>query len=250
MTDPDPAQTYERLRAETAEMLKLDAANLSLVEGLQLDLVSLLRLEVDGLQGAVLAGEQVDLARLSTALAMLQKLLPTQLAPAAAAERDDFAGAREELRQLFARRFEALSRRRVREEIELAADPAKARAKAHAEFEERLAAALEKHGGNTIPNPGSGVAQSDEGCPHPPLAAPDAPAARCGSASEHPALIDPPEVCPTAGQTPPPPPPRKTLDEINATPVPAHYLKQDSPWRQHLDADGNIVAPYFRGGYG
>ena len=72
----DPIAAYERLRAETAQMLKLDSANLSLVEGLQLDLVSLLRLEVDGLQAAVLGGAQVDLARLSTAHTLLQKMHP------------------------------------------------------------------------------------------------------------------------------------------------------------------------------
>jgi hypothetical protein len=64
------------LRVETAQMLNLDIADLSLVAGLQLDLVSLLRLEVDGLQGSALAGEQIDLDRLSTALGMLRQLLP------------------------------------------------------------------------------------------------------------------------------------------------------------------------------
>jgi hypothetical protein len=85
----DPATAYDRLRTETAEMLKLNIADLSLVEGLQLDLVSMLRLEVDGLQGAVLAGGQVDLARLSTALGMLRQLLPEKslvASPAAAPE--------------------------------------------------------------------------------------------------------------------------------------------------------------------
>jgi hypothetical protein len=72
----DPAAAYEALRASTAEMLKLDPANLSLVEGLQLDLIALLRLTTSDMQGAALSGEAVDLDRLSTALGMLQKLVP------------------------------------------------------------------------------------------------------------------------------------------------------------------------------
>ena len=72
----DPSASYQLLRRETAAMLKLDADALSLVEGLQLDLLAMLRLEIDGLQGKVLAGEQVDLDRLATALGMLGKLLP------------------------------------------------------------------------------------------------------------------------------------------------------------------------------
>jgi hypothetical protein len=75
---PDPAAAYAVLRTETAAMLKLNSSDLSLVEGLQLDLVSLVRLEVDMLQGRALANEPIDLDRLSTALGMLQKLLPAQ----------------------------------------------------------------------------------------------------------------------------------------------------------------------------
>ena len=88
MSDPDPATTYERLKIETAEMLNLNVASSSLLENLQVDLVALLRLEIDTLQGAVLAGESVDLNRLSTALTMLRTLLPAQalVAPAPAPE--------------------------------------------------------------------------------------------------------------------------------------------------------------------
>ena len=78
-TKADPSASYQLLRRETATILKLgDVDALGLVEGLQLDLVSLLRLEVDGLQGQVLAGQQVDLGRLTSALTMLRQLLPTQ----------------------------------------------------------------------------------------------------------------------------------------------------------------------------
>jgi hypothetical protein len=84
----DPAADYAALRTETSEMFGYDLANLSLTQGLQLDLVSLLRLEVDTMQGQVLAGDTVDLNRLVTAHAMLQKMLPERslVAPAPAPE--------------------------------------------------------------------------------------------------------------------------------------------------------------------
>jgi hypothetical protein len=107
-TEPDPAVVYERLKAETAQLLRIDVNGASLLENLQIDLVSLLRLQIDDLQGRVLNGEQVDLGRLSTAVAMLQKLLPQSLiAPAAG---PDFSGAREELARLFEQRAEAIAR--------------------------------------------------------------------------------------------------------------------------------------------
>jgi hypothetical protein len=75
MTDPKIA--YERLRGETAKMLGIDPSeSLSLIQNLQIDLLALLRLSVADLQGSALAGENVDLDKLSDSLAMLQKLLP------------------------------------------------------------------------------------------------------------------------------------------------------------------------------
>jgi hypothetical protein len=77
----DPARDYEALRAETARMLGLDlAADLSPADGLRLDLCALLRLSLDALQGAALAGREVDLGKLQTCYAMLQKLLPQSVA--------------------------------------------------------------------------------------------------------------------------------------------------------------------------
>jgi hypothetical protein len=169
----DPSVAYDRLRAETAEMLKLDVANLSLVEGLQLDLVSLLRLQVDELQGAALAGEQVDLDRLSTALAMLQKLLPARALEASAPAPESRFGpsARERLRALIEKTVLSDNY-----EIEMARDPVKARA----EFEARLAAAIEKFG----PKPASDNARNSD-VPHPSLL----PAAPAGG--ELPVLVEP-----------------------------------------------------------
>ncbi len=77
MSETNPSAAYENLRRETATLLGYNlAGDLPLTQSLQLDLVSLLRLEVDGLQGRVLAGQEVDLDRLAAALGMLQKLLP------------------------------------------------------------------------------------------------------------------------------------------------------------------------------
>jgi hypothetical protein len=140
MTDPDPAATYERLKTETAGMFGYDLADLSLTQGLQIDLVSLLRLEVDSMQGKVLAGETVDLARLVAAHGLLAKMLPTSalVAPAAAADHhDQFAGAREELARFLADRAERIKAREVRESERLLEVNAKLR-----EENERLTAQL------------------------------------------------------------------------------------------------------------
>jgi hypothetical protein len=80
----DPARDYEVLRRQTAAMLNLDLADLSPADGLRLDLTALLRLSLDSLQGAALAGREVDLSRLQSCFAMLQKLLPQSVAAGAA----------------------------------------------------------------------------------------------------------------------------------------------------------------------
>ena len=114
----DPASTYARLKAETAAMLGLDPADLSKTEGLRLDITSLLLLEIHSLQGSILANDQIDLARLSSALTMLQKLLPSEAlnAPVPLANSNhDFAGAKEELDRLLIQRAERLEAREIRE---------------------------------------------------------------------------------------------------------------------------------------
>jgi hypothetical protein len=268
MTDPDPAQTYERLRAETAEMLKLDAAKMSPVEGLQLDLVSLLRLEVDGLHGAALSGEAVDLQRLAVAHGLLAKMLPAQalIAPAAAADHvDQFAGARQELAALFEKRAEALERR-------LARDPDAARR----ELETKIQLAIEKHGGGdarlqspltsneNFEDPAGGIARHDGVVPLPalePVAA--------ASGSEAPSGDVPPPntvrhtyidhaVLDADPERPPVPTPISPLRHQSlhtSGEVPAHYLKdhQAQPaWRSFVDETGINVprdasAPLKRG---
>lgn len=221
MSDPDPAATYERLKIETAQMLNLDAASLSLVENLQLDLVSLLRLEVDGLQGAVLAGDQVDLARLSTALGMLRQLLPEKAlvapAPAPAARFD--GNARERLRRLIETTVlageadEAVRMADVREREEMAA-----------------CAAAAPDGWK----PAGGVARDDSDVPHPLLVAPAAPASGT------------PAVAPAS----PPRPQRlesdvERMDRINSTPA-LPPRGEPEEWRKHISPSGEIIAPWFR----
>jgi hypothetical protein len=86
-------------------MLNLSTDSTSLIEGLQVDLVALLRLEIDTLQGAVLAGDSVDLGRLASALTMLRSLLPAQALVSAppAAETRFGPNARQRLRDLIER---------------------------------------------------------------------------------------------------------------------------------------------------
>jgi hypothetical protein len=232
----DPAVAYEQLKRETAEMFGYDLANLSLTQGLQLDLVSLLRLEVDTMQGAVLAGEKVDLQRLVAAHGLLRQMLPAQalVAPAAAADHD-FSGAHAELARLLDGRIEAL-------EHKMARDPDAARA----EFEAKLQRAIEKHSSRDVFDASntdalktacSDASQNDEGVTLPPSAAPTAPA----GGGEPPLLIEPPP------QPAPPPPQRAETDiermtRINSTPPPSHYLKstEPEPWRDYVNSDGSI----------
>jgi hypothetical protein len=238
----DAAATYEALRASTAEMLKLDPANLSLVEGLQLDLIALLRLTTSDMHGAALSGEAVDLDRLSTALGMLQKLLPASalVAPAPADVRGDSDAAFRQIADQLDRQIAVL-------EVAMARDPARARA----EFEEKLQRAIEKHCGtgnksgidsafarNTDPDPsGGGAARNTEIA----KVAKSVPRDLAAAGSEPPLLIEPPS---------PPPPPKRESDlermaRVNAQPVPSRYLRQDEEWRRHIDGDGNIVSPWF-----
>lgn len=248
----DPAIVYERLKRETAAMLNLDVDSSSLLENLQVDLVSLLRLQIDDLQGKVLNGEQVDLARLSAALTMLRQLLPEKAlvsSPPAADTGPDHEAA---FRQIEVQLDNLLEQRR-RKEVETGRC-------------ERCGAPLADA---TNANPGGGDGVFPASPPHavagsgPPMLVSAAPPrvdvglatvslpvadgdAQAGAGSR-------PPVPPAA---PAPPPKRVESDvermaRVNAQPVPSHYLKQpDGEWRRHLDADGNIVAPYFRGGYG
>jgi hypothetical protein len=47
------------------------------------------------------------------------------------------------------------------------------------------------------------------------------------------------------GRKPAPVEPQPQLPLPKRGEIPAHYLRQDEEWRRHLDASGEIVAPYF-----
>jgi hypothetical protein len=226
------ARMQRRLRADTAKLFNYDINNLSAWQSVRLDRASTLRLQLDDISAAQLRGDPIDMPRFILASKELEAMFGGR--PDETSTVPDFSGAREELRALFERRFSALERRREREEREMVMDPNKARAEAHAAFETKLQLAIEKYGAEATHapdlKPAGGFARHDSVVPLPTL-------------TESAAAV-------SGGLPAPEPAPRKSLDEINAEPPPAHFLKQDSPWRQHLDADGNIVAPYFRVGYG
>jgi hypothetical protein len=208
----DPASTYTRLRAETAALLGVDPDDLSKTEGLRLDITSLLLLEIDSLQGSILANEKVDLARLSTALAMLQKMLPQSLvAPVPDARKDDTAVLEVEamIDGLLAARAQADAKR-----------------DADTMWREEMAA-VAAAGGNVD------------------LAA-VSPAAADGDASDSGVLGSSPSRAPAAPLTA-----EQKMERANNQPPPAHYLRgADESWRRHIDASGEIIGPYWRGGYG
>jgi hypothetical protein len=203
---------HEALRSSTAKMLNLDVDNLTAAQSVRLDRCCVLRLLVSDLRGKQLRGEQINVREFVDASESLELMVGGRLDTLAAAH--DFSGAKEELRALFQRRADAIERRRERE-----------------------AEALESS--KLIPDPGSGEAQSGDGVSLPPSAAPDAPAA-----GSWPVLIGPPP------QSAPPPERVESAEEkmsrVNSRPVPAHYLKQDEPWRSHIDANGEIISPWFR----
>ena len=215
----DPAAAYDRLRTETAAMFGFDVSNLTLTQGLQLDLVSLLRLEVDTMQGAVFAGETVDLKRLEMAHDMLQKLLPEKAlvapAPTPDARKDDTA----EVEAMIT----GLLRVRERAAAILTADRM---------WREEMAAIVAA-GGDVLAAVAPSVAdggraQSGSGVSHPPSlpAAPD------------PASGPPPSLPLTSEQ--------KMERANNDRQPPAHYLRgEPEEWRRHIGADGSIIAPYF-----
>jgi hypothetical protein len=136
----DPQRAYERLQRETAQMLGFGAEPSSGLKGLTVDAISLLRLEISDLAGAAVSGASVDLDRLTTALALLSRLLPEaalqaqpQLVEEELTEREASA-AMLELESLLGKYVEAKHRA-------WAEDPDAARE----EFEAELAAAIERY---------------------------------------------------------------------------------------------------------
>lgn len=224
----DPAATYEKLKRDTASMFGYDLPDLSLTQGLQLDLVSLLRLEIDTMSGKVLAGEVVDLARLTAAHGLLKSLLPEKslVGPAAPAAEVRFSTAHQaKLRADLERILSSDDYDR-----ELARNPRKARA----DLERRIEAAIAKFGmdGEVYPPRATNKDDADD---------------RVVDAE---ALKDPPKALP-------PPQPltdaerRANVDALNAVPAnPARPVRSE-PWRPFVsefpDVDCSAAAAH-RGG--
>jgi hypothetical protein len=124
---PNPALAYERLRSETVRLLGLDPAEMSLAQDLQVDLLALLRLEVDTLSGRVLAGEAVDLNRLSVAYGMLAKILPPAELKVADAATDQHSDARAAFEALIEGQIAAAEHVEHEETVRLRAEVAELR---------------------------------------------------------------------------------------------------------------------------
>jgi hypothetical protein len=225
----DQARRFTLLRASTAKLLGYDDDDqLTAAQQIRLDRAITLRLMIDDLQARQMRAEVIDVKAFVSASEDLERMVGGN--PETSTTGHDFTGARAELMALLDQRASAIERRMAR-------DPDAARA----EFEARLARAIEQHSSRddnlSFTHPGSSDApQSDEGVPQPPSAAPDAPATR----SEPPLLIDPPPA--------PPPPPRRSLDEINAEPSnpPARPVEE---WKRWVDENGIRTSRWSGGRY-
>jgi hypothetical protein len=234
----DAAEFHKHLRVSTAKLLGYGGVDdLTAAQEIRVDRAITLRLVIDDAQAKQMCGSAIDVRQFTAASEDLERMCGGNPETSTTHK---FAGARQELAALFEKRAEALARRDLRIEAEMAMDPNKFRR----ELEEKLACAIAKHG-KTIPDPAKGIgisytdpassaAQSDLGVAHPP----------------------PSPAAPTGGGWAPPaaPPPRRVEtdlerhERINAAPVPPGYLKQEDelPWRDYIDADGNIASPWFR----
>lgn len=214
----EPKQLLDRMRNEAAELLKYDLNNLTAAQSVRLDRAAALRLELDDVQSRQLAGLPIDMAKFVVASEALERLVGGN--PETSTTGHDFSGAREELRQFFARRAEAIARRDAR-----AAEAQRGVPKF----------------GETFSDPGGGDdAERDRSVS---LPEPSSPLAAAGS--EHPVLIEPPEICATAAQIPPPAqqqPRRKSLEEINTPTNPAPGPRE--AWRDYVNSD-EIISPWF-----
>jgi hypothetical protein len=136
-----PSAAYALLRSETVQLLHYPAS-LSLTQNLFVDAVTLLRLQIDTLHGRVLAGEEnVDLDRLSSALSMLQKILPAELKADPPAQEARYSENRAKLEALINATIAAGDQDRVSREQELEREV------------ERLRAELARARGEAVPAP-------------------------------------------------------------------------------------------------
>jgi hypothetical protein len=217
----DVAAFYKHLRATTAQLLGYaDADNLSAAQQIRLERAVSLRMICDDTAARQMRGQPIDVRAFTDASESLEKLCGGS--PDAPAAGHDFSGAREELARHFDRLAEAHERR-------LARDPNKARA----DLELKIQAAIEKH---TLSDPAlvldpAGSDERDRSVAHPG----PSPVAAGGS-----------EPAPQSA-------PQPVLSDVekmaraNSVAVPQHYLKGPrESWRDHIDANGEIISPWFR----
>jgi hypothetical protein len=96
---------YGKAQSETAALLGYDLAHLTPDQSLRLDCAVALRLALDDLQGRVIRGESIDVAKMLTASEALSRLLPAAVLAAPPSER------REDSRQYMLRTYLEARRR-------------------------------------------------------------------------------------------------------------------------------------------
>ena len=105
-----PKQLLDRMRAVTAKLLGYDLEHLTPAQSVRLDRAASIRLMLDDVQGRLLAGFEIDIAKFCAASEALERMLggdpDTQQQSV-----DQFAGAREELLHFLDARASALARR-------------------------------------------------------------------------------------------------------------------------------------------
>jgi hypothetical protein len=206
----EPKQLLDRMRNEAAELLKYDLNKLTAAQSVRLDRAAALRLELDDVQSRQLAGLPIDMAKFVVASEALERLVGGN--PETSTTGPDFTGAREELLQFLVQRADAIEKRREREEAKAIA-----------------AASIDGS------KPASGDARRDHAVPQPALIEP----AAAAGGPEPPVLVEPA----------PPPPQRvegdiERMNRVNSTPA-LPPAREPEPWRKFVDADGNIISPWF-----
>ena len=104
-----PKQLLDRMRAVTAKLLGYDLEHLTPAQQIRLDRAASIRLMLDDVQGRLLAGLEIDMAKFCAASEALERMLggnPDQ--QTTTGQHDDFAGAREELIAFLSDRAEKL----------------------------------------------------------------------------------------------------------------------------------------------
>jgi hypothetical protein len=115
-----PKQLLDRMRAVTAKLLGYDLEHLTPAQSVRLDRAASIRLMLDDVQGRLLAGLEIDMAKFCAASEALERMLGGD-PDAQPSQQHDFTGAREELARFLENRAAAIERRDERLKAEAAA---------------------------------------------------------------------------------------------------------------------------------